>query len=302
MPVTDYVFTEETVLKKDFGLWLVNKMIAAGWEQVGSNPPPATGNPTATQTYIMKGKRTSDNMLTFVAINDFRVRTLANQAYNMQLGLMPLLDYTPGTTGQVGSSTSNTNLNNVTQGNGQGNQWHYHIVGSYADTTYPLDTPISVKFCITSHNVSLICRVSPYYGRNGNFTFFGLPDVLSKEKNGGATIVTGSHRATGTNTTVQIADTPLNIPSQQSYIDLTVTSLSPPRSPDIHGNFPLMIVYGGDGTSGLRVRMPSTFFLPNGGLMDKDLIQVDGMTFEVLQPQYVMSGGFLGGYIVYRIS
>ncbi|MCG4840946.1 hypothetical protein L0P72_15510, partial [[Ruminococcus] torques] len=63
----------------------------------------------------MKGKRTSDNMLTFVAINDFRVRTLANQAYNMQLGLMPLLDYTPGTTGQVGSSTSNTNLNNVTQ-------------------------------------------------------------------------------------------------------------------------------------------------------------------------------------------
>lgn len=304
MPVTDYIYQEDTVQKKDFGLWLVNKMIAAGWEQVGSNPPPATGATTSLQFYVMKGKRASDNAPTYVAINDFRVRSNANQAYSMQLTIVPLLDYTPGTPGQVGTTTQGPNslASYAAGGTSTGQSHNVHLVGTYNDAMYPLDTPITVRFCITPHNVTLICRVSPYYGRSGNYTFFGLPDILSKEKPSGATIMTGSHLATGANSSMIIADTPLNIPVGTQYTSLSGLSMSPPRSPDIHGNFPLMIVYGGDSTVGLRIRMPSTFFMPNGGLMDKDLIQVDNMTFEVLDPQYRMSGGFLSGYIVYRIS
>lgn len=303
MPVTDYVFTEETVLKKDFGTWLVNKMLAAGWQQVGSNPPPATGTPTGSQFYVMKGKRESDNMPTFVAINDFKLRTTDNSNYSMQLIALPMLDYTPGTPGQQGTTTQGgTPIANASSGNGSGNQYIPHIVGNYGDV-FPLSTPITVRFCITPHNVTLICRVSPYFGADrGGYTFFGLPDILSKEKNSGATIMACSHRGTSAPSDMLIADTPLNIPSASTYTQIPAYSMSPPKSPDIHGNFPLMIVYGGDTTTGLRVRIPSVFFIPNGGLLDKDLIQIDNMTFEILVPAYRMTGGFLNGYVAYRIS
>lgn len=306
MAVTDYIYQQETVLKKDFEAWLIAKMQSAGWQQVGSNPPQTANDANAARFYMMKGKRASDNMDTFVGINGTGIRSRNSVSQSMQLNIVPFLDYTPGAAGTNGTTSKGTPpINALIQSIGtQPYQWT--LTGAYNSTIYPADTPLNVRFCITAHNVSLAVRTPLYYNEKGGYLFFGLPDVLSKEKNSGITTVTGSHNASSGNSSFYIADTPLNIPSVvnfTAYETLPNYGLTVPKSPDVNGFFPFMIAYGGDATSGLRLRHPSAFFLKLGGLLDGDLITVDGMTFEILDPQNIMSGsGFQSGYIAYRIA
>lgn len=308
MAVIDYIHQQETVLKKDFESWLIAKMQAVGWQQVGSNPPQTPNDATTSRFYVMKGKRASDNMDTFVAINGRGIRATNNASYSAHMALVPLLDYTPGAAGTTGTTSKGTQPFNAVTGVLNNNPWNWSLFGIYNSSLYPADTPLNVRFCITAHNVSLVVRVPNFYGEKGGYVFFGLPDVLTKEKNSGITTVTGSINGASSNSQFFVADTPLNIPSSvptsaaTSYETLISYGFTPPKSPDVNGNFPFMLVYGGDATSGLRLRHPSAFFVRPGGLLDGDLIMVDGMTFEILEPQYLMGGNFLSGYIAYRIA
>lgn len=302
MAVTDYIYQQETVLKKDFEAWLINKMISAGWQQVGSNPPQSPNDALAARFYVMKGRRAADNMDTFVAINGIGIRSRNNATYSMQLNIVPLLDYTPGAAGTAGTTTQGTIPITHAQQSPSAQAWQWSIAGNISTSLYPADTQLLVRFCITPHNVSLMVRVPVFYNEAGGHLFFGLPDILSKEKNGGATVVTGTVNGNSANGSFFVADTPLNMPVGSQYYSITSYSISPPRSPDINGYFPLSVVYGGDTTHGMRLRHPSAYFLPNGGMLDGDIIQLNGMTFEVMVPHYRMSAGFMGGYIVYRIA
>lgn len=302
MAVTDYIYQQETVLKKDFEQWLINKMISAGWQQVGSNPPQSPNDTLAARFYVMKGRRAADNMDTFVAINGHGIRSRNNSTFSMQLNIIPLLDYTPGAAGTAGTTTQGATPITHAQTGASSGVYQWSIAGVPGTTTYSADAQLLVRFCITPHNVSLMVRTPVFYNEAGGHLFFGLPDILSKEKNGGATVVTGTINGTSANGSFFVADTPLNMPVGSQYYAITSYSISPPRSPDINGYFPLSVVYGGDATHGMRIRHPSAYFLPNGGMLDGDIIQLNGMTFEVLVPQYRMGGNFMGGYIVYRIA
>lgn len=302
MAVTDYIYQQETVLKKDFEQWLINKMISAGWQQVGSNPPQSPNDTLATRFHVMKGRRAADNMDTIVVINGIGIRSRNSAPYSMQLNIVPLLDYTPGAAGTAGTTSQGTIPISYAQNAAGGNTWQWAIAGIWNSSQYPMDTELYVRFCITPHNVSLIVRTPVFYNEAGGHLFFGLPDILSKEKNSGATVMTGTANGTSANAQFYIADTPSNMPVGTAFYALASHSITPPRSPDINGYFPLSVVYGGDATHGMRIRHPSAYFLPNGGMLDGDIIQMNGMTFEVLVPQYRMGGNFMGGYIVYRIA
>lgn len=305
MAVTDYVYQQETVLKKDFEAWLVAKMQAAGWQQIGSNPPQTPNDTSNARFYVMKGKRASDGMDTIVGFNGTGIRSRSSAPYSMQMTFIPLLDYTPGAPGTNGTTTKGaTPLNFLVQAPGTQPYMWTLTGGISSGALYPADTPLNVRFCITAHNVSLVIRTPTYYAEKGGYLFFGLPDILSKEKNSGITTITGSANGNTANSQFFVADTPLNIPTSTTsgYEVLTSYGFSPPKSPDVNGYFPFMLVYGGDATSGMRLRHPSAFFLRLGGLLDGDLIVIDGMTFEILDPQYPMGGNFLSGYVAYRIA
>lgn len=302
MPVTDYIYQQETVLKKDFGAWLIAKMQAAGWQQIGSNPPQSANDTTQNRAYIMKGKRTSDNLETIIGINDFAIRTRNSASYSMQMNIVPFSDYTPGTAGTVGTTSRSAALTQLNIA-ASTNAYQWTIAGLYSSSQYPADTPLNVRFCITPYNVSLVVRTPVFYNDKGGYLFFGLPDTLAKEKTTGSSIVTGSFNGSTANSNFYIVDTPLGIPSLTNPTDiLTSYSMDPPRSPDSMGNFPFIIVYGGDTASGLRLRHPSAFFLKNGGLLDGDLIIYQGMTFEILDPNGKMGNGFLSGFVAYRVA
>lgn len=303
MAVSDYIYQQETVLKKDFEAWLIAKMQAAGWQQIGSNPPQTPNEGTNARFYVMKGKRASDNAETYVGINGIGIRSRNSISYSMQMNIQPLLDYTPGAAGTDGFTTKGSSPFNNLKMSGSTQPYQWTIAGTYNAAIYPSDTPLNVRFCITAHNVSLVVRTPNFYNEKGGYLFFGLPDTLSKEKNSSLTTVTGSHNGATANSSFYCSDTPLNIPSStNAYETLTSYSFTPPKSPDVNGYFPFMTVYGGDATSGLRLRHPSAYFLRSGGLIDGDLITVDGMTFEVLDPQFPMGVNFLSGYVAYRIA
>lgn len=308
MAATDYIYQQETVLKKDFEAWLIAKMQAAGWQQIGSNPPATPNDSTNSRFYVMKGNRASDNMDTYVAINGAGIRARNNIAYSSQMNLVPLLDYTPGAAGSSGTTSKGTYPLAAAMQSPSSNAYQWTLFGTFNTAIYPADTPLNVRFCITAHNVSIVVRTPNYYAEGGGYVFFGLPDILGKEKNSGITTVTGSCSGSSSNSYFLVADTPLNIPSTvpvsavTAYEVLSSYSIAPSKSPDVNGLFMLVIAYGGDGTSGMRLRHPTAFFLPDGGLLDGDLIQYQGMTFEILRPQYPMTGGFRAGYVVYRIA
>ncbi|WP_218274905.1 hypothetical protein, partial [Pseudomonas sp. GP01-A3] len=72
-------------------------------------------------------------------------------------------------------------------------------------------------------------------------------------------------------------DTPLGVATLTDMYEILGYWIAPPKSPDASGQFSLMPGYTGDANTGLRHRIPSFFLLANGGVLDKDIIQVNGM-------------------------
>lgn len=279
MAVTDYIFQEETVEKRNFGSWLVAKMIAAGWQQVGSNPPTALNDP-ASKFYMMKTKRDADNAEAFIGINDYLLR-LGASSYNAVFNVDLLTDYTPGAAGTSGTSTRSLGRLTAHSNNGITT---YSIFGQ-ASAAYPVDVLLSIRFCITKTNVTLFVRPPSNLNIAGQMLFLGLPDFLQKEKLAGGTMIFGSGSSGTINDGPMVCDGTLGTASVSLMYEASGRWLDPQKSPDASGQFPLMPGFVGGTDSGLRHRIPSFFFLKPGGILDRDVIQVSGMNFEIMVSQ-----------------
>ena len=296
MAVTDYIFQEETVLKRDLGTWLVGKMVAAGWQQIGSNPPSGSMDSVNTRFYVMKSKRDSDNAEVIVGLNDYCLR-LIEANYSMNLNIKPLLNYTPGSAGTPGTSTRG--LTNLTPPSATGNN-SYILSGSVV-TAVPFETPLSVRYTITKSAVTLFVRLPTFFGVGPQMIFFGLPEFLQKEKTTGGSLVSGTGNPGNSNDEPIACDTILGVASSTSEYEIAARWLDPGKSPDAWGQFPLMPFFAGGSDTGIRYRIPSFFLLRNGGILDRDVIQVNGMNFEVAYTEGTLAG-INTKTLAYRIS
>lgn len=298
MAITDYIFQEETVIKQNFGQWLVDKMVAAGWQQISSNPPSGPTDTSLNKFYMMKTTRPSDGLEAYIGINDGAIRTQTSGAYN-NLGINLMLDYTPGAPGTNGTSSRSLT----------GNGW---VAGSPAQTTnlinifkiattvaLPLDTPLSVRFVITRTNVTLIVRVPSFYNVAGCVLFFGLPDTFLDEKPSSASVVFSTLTNGATNDSPMVSDTPLGVATSSNMYEATGEVLNVFKSPDQSGRFPLFPIYVGDSNTGIRHMVPSLYAMGSGGVIDRDIIQTGGMNFEVVVAAASLVG--VGNTFAYRI-
>lgn len=297
MAVTDYIFQEETVEKRNFGAWLVAKMVAAGWQQVGSNPPTAVADPP-TKFYVMKTKRDADNAEAYVAINDYSLRQFSSTNSTL-VNIDLLTDYTPGTVGASG--TSSRSLGRVMT-NTTGGISTFCLTGAFT-SQISLDTLLTVRFCITKTHVTVFARLPSTLGLLPQLLFFGLPDFLQKEKVSGGSALLCSGSINTNNDNPFVCDTTPGIPSAGSMFEATGRWIDPQRSPDASGNFPLMPGFIGASDTGIRHRIPSFFFLKPGGVLDRDIIQVNGMNFEIVMTQNGLGNDFSQTNVfAYRIS
>lgn len=280
MAVTDYIFQEETVEKRNFGAWLVGKMVAAGWQQVGSNPPTAVSDP-ATKFYMMKSKRDADGAEVYISINDYQLRMVHGASYSAVLNLILYTDYTPGAAGTTG--TSSRSLTN-SAGTGTTSTFSFLIAGA-PGTQFAADSLMAVRFSITKTNVTLFTRGPSINNVAGQMLFFGLPDFLQKEKVSSGGIIFGSGSSGTGNDQPIVCDSVLGAPVRTGMYEISNYWINPLKSPDAAGQFPLMPIFCGGTDTGLRSRLPSFFLLMDGGIIDRDIIQISGMNFEIMVAQ-----------------
>lgn len=299
MAVIDYVFQEETVLKKDFGSWLVGKMVAAGWQQISSNPPSGPDDTSTTKFYMMKTNRPSDGLEAIVGFNDGALRTSASGGLSTNIGIDLFLDYTPGAPGTNGTSTRALSGAGAIASSPAITTNYIRIFKIAPAIIMPIDTPLSVRFVITRANVTLIVRLPSFYNQAGAVVFFGLPDTFLDEKPTGGSMVFSTSTNGNSNDQPIVCDTPLGISSNTFIYEATGEVLNVFKSPDQSGRFPLFPIYVGDNNTGIRHMAPSIYAMASGGVLDRDIIQAGGMNFEVVVTAASLLG--VGNTFAYRI-
>lgn len=298
MAITDYIFQEETVLKQNFGQWLVDKMVAAGWQQISSNPPTGPSDSSTSKFYMMKTIRPSDGLEAYVGLNDGALRTSTSSIHNnIGINLMP--DYTPGAPGTNGTSSRPISGNGWITTSPATSSSFSNMFKIASTISLPLDTPLSVRFSITKTNVTIIIRTPSFYNSAGNLLFFGLPDTFLDEKVSSACMVFCTLTNGSPNDQPLLCDTPLGVASSINMYEVNGEVLNVFKSPDQSGRFPLVPIYVGDSNTGIRCMTPSIYAMGTGGVLDRDIIQVGGMNFEVV----VTSGSLVGvgNTFAYRI-
>ncbi|QUP88737.1 hypothetical protein KD909_15010 (plasmid) [Exiguobacterium sp. PFWT01] len=298
MAITDYIFQEETVIKQNFGQWLVDKMVAAGWQQISSNPPSGPTDTAVNKFYMMKTTRPSDGLEAYIGINDGALRTSTNGSYN-NLGINLMPDYTPGAPGTNGTSSRTLTGNGWITTNTSTTTSFSNIFKIATTVALPLDTPLSIRFVISRTNVTLIVRVPSFYNVAGCVLFFGLPDTFLDEKPSSASVVFSTLTNGATNDSPMVSDTPLGVATSSNMYEANGEVLNVFKSPDQSGRFPLFPIYIGDTNTGIRHMVPSLYAMGTGGVLDRDIIQVGGMNFEVVVTAASLTG--VGNTFAYRI-
>lgn len=289
MAVIDYIFQEETVTKQNFGSWLINKMQAAGWQQVGSNPPTSLTDATTSRFYMMKTTRPSDGLEAFVGINESMIRTNTSTLSSI-INLELFTDYTPGAPGAAGtSSRSIVGTGLLTQFTTTSHTSGFRICGG-GNVSLPLDTPLAVRFCITRTTVTLFTRPPSFYNVAGALLSFGIPDTFIDEKVTSSSILFGTNSNGTSNDSPLVCDTPAGVAGVSRMYEVTGQTLTAMKSPDQSGRFPLFPIYLGDSNTGIRCLIPSVYTLPTTGILDRDIIQVSGMNFEVMVADTTLVG------------
>lgn len=298
MAVIDYVFQEETVQKQNFGQWLIDKMVAAGWQQVSSNPPSGPSDSNTSKFYMMRATRPSDGLEAYVGLNDGALRTVATgNSTNILIDLMT--DYVPGAPGTVGTSSRVLTGNNSISMSPEGSTAFVVAYKIGPVVSLPLDTPLSVRFAITRTNVTLIIRTPSFYNVSGAVLFFGIPDTLIDEKTTSGSMVFSTSTNGTANDQPVVCDTPLGVATRTKMYEVTGEVLNVFKSPDHSGRFPLFPIYAGDTSTGIRHMVPSIYAMGSGGVLDRDIIQAGGMNFEVAVTASSLTG--VGNTFAYRI-
>jgi len=96
-----------------------------------------------------------------------------------------------------------------------------------------------------------------------------------------------------------VCDTPMDVSSASKMYEASGTIPSLFKSPDASGRYPLINMLVGDTSTGVRHRLPSTYITSINNLVDRDIIQVDGMNFEVPIAAGTIAG--IGQMLAYRI-
>lgn len=299
MAITDYIFQEETVIKQNFGQWLVDKMVAAGWQQISSNPPTGPTDTSVTKFYMMRTTRPSDGLEALVGINDGALRTNVTSGAGTNIGFDLFLDYTPGAPGTVGTSSRPISAAGYIGSSLVTTTSTPRIFKILPNVSFPLDTPLSVRFVITRTNVTIIARLPTFYNAAGTVIFLGLPDTFLDEKPTGASMVFSTNTNGASNDQPMVCDTPLGVASSTVFYEATGEVLNVFKSPDQSGRFPLFPIYVGDNNTGIRHMVPSIYAMGSGGVLDRDIIQVGGMNFEVAVTSASLTG--VGNTFAYRI-
>lgn len=263
---TDYVFQSATVAKNSLYQFIIDKMTAAGWTNVSSNP--------ATDFVVMRSTGVNnDKNLIFqmrpgnAASNINPVTTTAYSQFSYRLPD----SYIPGASGVAGTFGRSALV------------WtDMYIIPAATGTQLPMDTVYTIKWYADAGKFIMSIEYPTATGYGPMLIYIGQPDssyVSESNSNGMIVAVTAN---TATATSVMIDNTSDGAGSVAAPYALATQSLFPAQNPNNANRYVFSDVYYGSATEGIRGKLDGIGCMLNTNVLTGDNIIVDTQTWYVL--------------------
>lgn len=283
---TDYIFQSGTCLKNQIYQLIIDKLIAAGWEDISSNPATdfvvlkSTGN-TEDKDLILNIRPTNASNANSIATTDY-----CAMSYRLQD------TYTPGESGVAGTfgraSLAWTNL----------------YIAPVASLTTALGGDTSIDYHVYADASKLILTLE--YPNPTGFgpvvIYMGLPDTLlaSDSANRGALVAMSTQGVAATQ--LQICNTSDGVASVTAPYNLTTYTLLPPGDPNAANKRMVSSIYYGTAAEGYRGKLDGLKCIYYTAVNTGDTVTIGAEVYRVLVSHSQGNTSFPSRALLVRVS
>lgn len=268
MPIpTDYIFQSGSCQKKELYKLIIDKLTAAGWTDVSSNPT------TDFVVLTSKGNAGGRDLILNLrpvpaagtAANNVMTSNYSSMSYRLQTS------YTPGAAGVAGV------FGRATQA------WiNLTLVPVAITVQTPADTVVSYKVYADASKIILAIEYPSALGLSPQLFYLGQPDTVFLPETDSAGCLYGTTSLATTAASVMVCNSPDTIGNVADQYALGTQSLIPAKSPNNAGKYFASEIYYGSATEGIRGKLDGVLCVLNTNLLTGDNIIIDGKTYYVL--------------------
>jgi hypothetical protein len=274
---TDYVFTSGTCLKNEVYDVIINKLLAAGWENVSSNP--TTDFDVLTSPGNAGDKALVLNLRPLPAAgtvaNNIKTSNFCQASFRLQTS------YTPGTTGVAGTFGRPTQT------------WtDLYICPVAASGQLPADTTVKYKVYADASKIIMAIEFPSATSLNPILFYLGAPDSVFVAESGSSSTVFASTSMATTAGNLLICNTSDGIGSVAAPYAMVVTGFSILKNPNNEGIYFQSGMYYQSATEGIRGMLDGILCLPNMAVQTGNTITMDGKTYYQLVCQVQGNNSF----------
>ncbi|MFW6225881.1 MAG: hypothetical protein ACOC3V_02880, partial [bacterium] len=266
----DYIFKQDTCLKKDFYYKLIEILENNGWENISSNEE--------TDFSVMTSSSLNNNrklILNIRPTNTGNNNDTTTTSYSMMTVRLPV-DYIPGNENESGEFIN------------PGTWLHFNIYPSNSTTSavYNMDTPLKLNYYCDKNLIIMIIEYPEGTSINPIVFYLGLPhelygdpDLVEPDNRG--VVFAQSHGNTtlyGASGELIISDSHYTTASVGVSSIITarrkIYNVLPPKNPNI-GNYILPTsAYYGNVNEGWRGKLTGLKFIPNQNVSSGDIVVI----------------------------
>ncbi|HMM22694.1 MAG TPA: hypothetical protein PKA10_18400 [Selenomonadales bacterium] len=284
---TDYIFQSASVQKGGLYQFMIDKMKAAGWQDISSNP--------TTDFVVLRSTGVNEDKNLVIQLRPLPAAgTVANNVTTSNFSQMSyrLVDsYTPGASGAAGtfgrSSLAWTDL---------------YLIPAAVNTQLAMDTVCNVKWYADAGKFIMAIEYPPATGYGPMLIYIGQPDSSYVAESNSAGLLVGVTANAPAATSVQIDNTSDGSGSVTAPYVMATQSLLPTQNPNNANKYVVSDIYYGNSTEGVRGKLDGVgCMLNNGNVLTGDNIVVDIQTYYVLVCKTQANTSFPTPALVIRI-
>lgn len=279
------IFTEGTCLKSGLLPKIVEIMVAAGWRNISSNP--------ATEGFVMHSKGESGDKDLVFQIRSLPVNgAVAGDIHTSTAVVMSTRlvgGYTPSATQGVDGTFERSVTTEV---------WRALPI---APSTVAQEVELNYWYSVNKDRIIFNIYTPESLALLPVLFYIGLPTTYNSEPKSRGLVFATSMTATTANNLL-ITDNVAELPSVTASFAIPNQITLPPKSPNSAGKHtPVECLYG-NAAVGIRGKIDSLLFLPNGSINNGDILRVGAKRFRATNLAVSGSNAFPSSVILYQIS
>lgn len=284
---TDYIFQSASMAKSAIYQFIIDKMKAAGWQDISSNP--ATDYTVLQSIGVNGDKNLIFNMRPIPAAGT-AANNVTTSAFN-QWSCRLVDSYTPGAVGTAG-----------TFGRSALAWTDVYLIPAAANTQLAMDTVINVKWYADAGKFIMSLEYPTATGYGPMLLYIGQPDSSYVSESGSEGLLLGVTCTATTATSVQVDNTSDGSGSVTAPYALATQSLIPTQNPNNSQKYVFSDIYYGSATEGIRGKLDGIACMLNTNVLTGDNIIVGSQTWYVLVCKTQGNTSFPSAALLVRIQ